>query len=181
LAGVAAQEAGRGNVLCEYWWGGEINGSIDTLTNHPGFPANPGAREWRQSMDRADLPDTDHFGVRIRGYLTPPKTGESTFWMYSDDDGKLWLSSDEDPANSVLIAHVSGWTSPNEWKKYASQKSQSPVKLEAGRWYYVEALYTDGTGAGLVGVRWTGPVIGDTPTVIQGDYLRPFVRVGERQ
>ena len=42
------------------------------------------------------------------GYVTPPTTGYYTFWIASDDNSELWLSTDANPANKVRIAYVGG-------------------------------------------------------------------------
>jgi len=181
LAGVErvdAQELGKGNILFEYWWDGGIGGNLDTIRNHPDFPDKPGASEWWQSMSRADLPYTNRFGARARGYLTPPQTGDYTFWVYGDDDGELYLSTDDRPINSMLVAETSGWTAANDWYKSGTQKS-SPRPLMAGQRYYIEALYVDDIEAGLVGAGWSGPGIGADPVVIDGKYLSPFIRTPE--
>ena len=78
------------------------------------------------------------------------------FWIASDDAGELYLSTDESPANKQLIASVPGWTSSQEWGKYAEQES-SPRSLVAGRSYYIEALMKEGGGGDNLAVRWELP------------------------
>ena len=48
----------------------------------------------------------DNYGTRLRGYLCPAVSGNYTFWIASDDNGELWLSTDETEANKTLIANV---------------------------------------------------------------------------
>ena len=50
----------------------------------------------------------DNYGTRMRGYITAPATGNYTFWIASDDNGELWLSVNDNPANKVRIAWVPG-------------------------------------------------------------------------
>ena len=178
-SGVVAQELGQGNILFEYWWDGGINQNLDNLKAHPDFLAgNSYASEWRQSLDRPDVPWTNYFGVRARGYLTPPETGDYTFWIYSNDQGQLWLSPDEDPANAIRIAQVIGSTLWYQWDKYPDQES-SPIPLTAGRRYYIDALYADGDGPGIMGVGWSGSVVGSLDPMPIGSYLTPFIREPE--
>jgi hypothetical protein len=54
----------------------------------------------------------DNYGDRVRGYITAPSSGYYTFWIASDDNSALYLSTDTQPANKAQIAYVSGWTSP---------------------------------------------------------------------
>jgi hypothetical protein len=61
-------------------------------------------------------------------YFYPPADGNYTFWISSDNESELFLSTDDDPANIVMIATVmgttsEGWINPLQWTKYAGQKS----------------------------------------------------------
>jgi hypothetical protein len=40
-------------------------------------------------------------GQVLSGYITPPTTGAYTFYLASANASELWLSSDENPGNSV--------------------------------------------------------------------------------
>ena len=59
--------------------------------------------------------------------------------MASDDSSELWLSTDDDPANKVVLASVNGWTGPEVWDKFTTQKSVA-VSLSAGSVHYLEVL-----------------------------------------
>ena len=51
-------------------------------------------------------------------------TGNYIFWIASDDNSELCLStSDDSPANKVSIASVPEWTASRQWNKFPSQKS----------------------------------------------------------
>ena len=96
------------------------------------------------------------YGARFRGYVTAPQAGYYTFWVAADDAGQLWLSPDDDPAHKALVAEAPGYTAPREWGKFPEQQSD-PVRLEAGRRYYVEALHKQAGGDGHLAVRWQLP------------------------
>lgn len=110
----------------------------------------------------------DGYFSRVRGYIHPSETGEYTFWLASDDDGRLYLSSDTSEKNKVLIASVKGWSGLEEWDKYPSQKSK-PVRLERAKRYYVEVLHREGGGADHLSVAWEGP--GLARSVIGRDHV----------
>ncbi|RZJ88631.1 MAG: hypothetical protein EOO20_13165, partial [Chryseobacterium sp.] len=48
----------------------------------------------------------DWYGDRIRGYLCAPQDGNYVFQIAGDDDCQLWLSTDDNAGNKVLIANV---------------------------------------------------------------------------
>ena len=98
----------------------------------------------------------DNYGQRIRGYVCPPLTGNYIFWISSDDNSELWLSSNNDPANKIKIAFVSGKTGPGQWSKYSSQKSAS-IHLTTGQPYYIEALHKESTLKDNLAVGWQLP------------------------
>lgn len=114
----------------------------------------------------------NRYGVRVRGYICPPQTGNYTFWIASNDHGELWLSSDEFPANKSLIAYVIGSTDSRVWTKYPSQQS-AEIFLESGKRYYIEALMKEKNGNDNLAVAWQLPD-GTFTGPISGDYLSPF-------
>jgi hypothetical protein len=113
----------------------------------------------------------ERYGARVRGFVHPPATGEYTFRVASDDDSDLYLSTDAGPARKKRIAHVRGWTGIGEWDKYPSQTS-APIRLVAGKRYYVEALHKQGVGGDHLEVAWRGP--GGVDGVIAGEHLSSY-------
>ena len=86
----------------------------------------------------------DNLGTRLQALLTAPATGSYTFWIATDDNGRLLLSNSADPAGRALIARVDSWTASEAWDTYATQQS-APVNLVAGQQYYIEAFAKEGT------------------------------------
>jgi hypothetical protein len=169
---------GRNRVLFEYWF--DIGGTaVANLTGNARYPDSPDDSEWRDDfMSRVDW--RDNFGTRGRAYLYPPETADYTFWVAGDDECQLWLSTDDDPANAVRIAGVTGWTNAQDWEATdgepgPNQKS-APIRLEVGKRYYIEGLMKEGGGGDSLGVAWGGPGIGDGPTLLRGTYLSAFIR-----
>jgi len=160
---------GLGSIYREYWLG--ISGmTIAALTGSPNYPNSPNGCDLLPSFD-APVNWANNYGTRMRGYLYPPTTGAYTFWIASDDNGELWLSSDTNPANRMLIASVPGWTNPLQWTKYAAQQS-APIMLVGGQGYYIDALQKEGPGADNLSVAWQGPSFAQQ--VIPGANLAPY-------
>ncbi|MCI4671618.1 MAG: T9SS type A sorting domain-containing protein [Bacteroidia bacterium] len=111
-----------------------------------------------QALTEIETPTNvaDNYGGRIRGYIFPPQTGTYNFWIASDDQGELFISIDDDPANKVSIANVPGWTSSRQWAKYPDDQ-QGSVSLVAGQRYYFEARFKEGGGGDNLAVRWQLP------------------------
>jgi len=164
---------GTGTILLEIW-GGLSGNAVSDLTGNVNYPHNP--MYSLEVMSFEALTDLfDAFGGRLHGYLHPETSGDYTFWIASDDDGELWLSTDESPANAVNIAGHTGWTNPRQWDWFGSQQSE-PISLTGGEKYYIMALYKEGWGGDNCAVAWEGP---DSPmrAVIHGYYLSPFVQL----
>ncbi len=119
---------------------------------------------------------TENYGSRIRGYLCPPLTGNYTFWIASDNNSELWLSTNDQPANKVKIASVSGYTEARGWTKYSEQQS-APRSLTAGVTYYIEAIHKEGTQGDNLAVGWQLPN-GTFERPIPGMRLSPYIIPG---
>ncbi|MHC4703973.1 MAG: PA14 domain-containing protein, partial [Planctomycetota bacterium] len=166
----SAYGQGTGTIMREVWEG--IGGvSVSDLTDNANFPDNP---TWADEITSLEQPEGDlgsDFGSRIHGYLHPATSGDYTFWIAADDGCELLLSTDDDPANGVVIAGHNSWTSSRQWDKFPEQQSE-PVALEAGGKYYISATFKEGGGGDNCAVAWQGP---DSPeqAVIDGAFLSP--------
>ena len=160
----------KGSIGAEYWF--DISGtSIVNLTASSNFLKGADQLESLESFEISSN-RYNKYGTRIRGYLYPPTTGEYTFWIASDDNGELYLSTDVIAENKVQIANVSGWSSPRQWDRYTSQQSTT-ITLEAGKTYYIEALMKEDGGGDNLAAAWQGP--GIEKSVIAGQYLSSFI------
>ena len=108
------------------------------------------------------------YGERLSGYLLPPVDGDYRFWIAADDSAELWLSTDADPANAVLIAQAVTWTRQHEWDK-APEQASALIALEAGQRYYIEVRHKQADQKDNVAVAWQPP--GGERAVIGGEFL----------
>jgi putative heme-binding domain-containing protein len=143
-----------GAIQREYWLG-TPRGGISGLTGHPNFPDKPSGSGL---LSRFEGPVNwkEDFGSRIRGYIHPPKTGNYVFWVAADDHAELWLSTSEKPTDKARIVTLNRWTPSRNWDAYPEQKSK-PVRLEAGKRYYIEALQIEATVDDCLAVGWQLP------------------------
>src|ERR1022692_4880620 len=103
---------------------------------------------------------------RVSGYFIPPTSDNYVFFVASDDDSDLFLSTDSTAASKVLIAQESGYSGFDSWLTIggngstATQKrsdqfvdpvtSATPgvngISLTAGQRYYIEGVMHQGGG-----------------------------------
>ncbi len=176
----AGQPQGTGSAIREIWTG--VTGStIADLASHPAYVNNtPSTTATINHFLQAPFDDGSSYGQRIRGYLTAPASGNYTFWIASDDQSQLWLSTNESPANKSRIAWIEGTnkTYAAEWAKYETaaadvMQESNPVSLTAGQRYYFEILHKENSGHDSVEVGWQLPD-GTLERPIQARRLSPF-------
>ena len=149
------------------------NGMLITdLTGNAKYPGRPDALTPLTTLETA-VDVADAYGSRARGFVVPSVSGDYQFFLASDDAGQLKLSPDENPANAVVIATVSDYSSARQWTKYATQTSPVQAGLVAGQRYYIEVLQKEGGGGDHFSVGWLVPGSGIT-NVIPGENLQPI-------
>ena len=150
--------------------------AVTNLTLNSVFP--DGFTQTQELTEFFDAPVdfADNYGSFVQGYFEPPQTGDYVFWIASDDNSQLWLSTDANPENKKLIASVGDWTSENEWTKFSSQKSEK-ITLERGKKYYFEVLHKEGTGGDNLSVGWQLPD-GTLERPMPAYYLAPYFPAG---
>ena len=158
------------------------------LTEHIKFPSLPEVVEYISSLETP--PDVmDNYGVLLQGFVVPPLTGDYIFYMCSDDQGALYLSTDDNPTNKRLIASEPQWNGSRQWTNGWNQASRgdpptnrsTSIHLEAGRKYYIEAMMKEAWGGDNLAVTWQLPQAdppsnGEEP--ISGKYLLSYRSLG---
>jgi hypothetical protein len=159
---------GLGTVIMERW-NNITSTDINTLKNNPKYPDNPDVTEVLTEFSWDE--DLDHYGGRIHGWIYAPGTGDYTFWLCTDDQGELWLSTDDDSSNIKLIAHESGYSNPNSWG--SGEEQSDPIPLIGGNKYYIMALWKEHEGGDHCQVAWQGPGVPEL-VIIPGSNLSPY-------
>jgi hypothetical protein len=172
---------GLGTIRREVWTGlSTTDVTIGNLTSNPNYPNNPSSVDFPTSFE-CPVNWADGYGTRMQGWLYVGISGNYTFWIASDDNSELWLSTNYNPQYAQMIARVPGWTDSRQWYVYASQKS-APQYLVGGNRYYIMALQKEGIGGDNIAVAWQGPdqpyppVAGQGDAIIPGSQLEPFVQ-----
>jgi hypothetical protein len=108
------------------------------------------------------------YSDRVSGFFIPATSGQYVFFVGSDDQSDLYLSTDDNPDNKKLIAQESIWSNSAQWTNsaggsdltakrsdtFVSSEWPTPnqITLTAGQRYYIEADHQEGTGGDWVGV-----------------------------
>jgi hypothetical protein len=120
-----------------------IVGGMFEFTNHVSFPDSPDQSNHVAAANSRLFYPTDvleQYGVRFSGYFVPQFSANYTFYISSDDSSRLFLSTDSESTNKVLITEEPGCCAP-----FADRASAS-IPLVAGQHYYMEYLYKEGGG-----------------------------------
>ncbi|MHC4642254.1 MAG: PA14 domain-containing protein, partial [Planctomycetota bacterium] len=162
---------GTGRAVREWWLGIGGGTSIPDLTGNARYPDNPDDWEY---VDIFEGPTdwANNYGSRIHGWLRPPTTGDYRFWIATDDNGELWLSTSEDPADANLVSEVTAWANPRDWDDTDVVPS-GPITLQANKKYYIMGLMKEGGGGDNIAAAWQGPSTSPVSSrqVIDGQYL----------
>jgi len=157
-----------GYIRRELFYG--ISGNnVSDLTASPIYPNSPSAIDYPPSFAWPGENIADSYGSRVWGYLMPPTNGTYTFAIRSDDASQLSLSTDEQPANKVLLT-----TEPGCCEAFDAHVS-GPVTLVGGQKYYIEALMKEGAGGDYLYVAWKTPLDAAFWNVIPGSALGNYL------
>jgi hypothetical protein len=153
-----------------------LGNNLSALKNSPKFLVAP---DFFDVVPEYESPKSygNNYGALLRGYLTIPEDGDYVFYLASDDQGELYLSTDNSETNKQLIASISRWSGYRQFDKYESQKSVT-LSLIAGQVLYTEALVKEGGGGDNLSVAWS--INGGPIEVIPGDYLTPYFNDTEK-
>jgi len=141
--------------------GGSISREVWTSLTGTGLPSIPLHVSPDSSTTVAALAapsnDGENYGERLRGYITAPATGLYTFFLSSDENAELWISSTAEPANRLKRAWViAGNVGAGVWDALPSQKSIT-MSMAAGSRYYVEVIRRESAGTDHLQVGWLRP------------------------
>jgi hypothetical protein len=150
--------------------------ALSDLYNDPDFPNNPSAVGTLDSMEYA--PNLDFYGARLTAFLSPPVSGNYTFYVSADDNAELYLSTDHYPANKVRIAREPAWSGIREWTGPGAGDGRNcstpgsgncnislPIPLTGGKRYYIELIFKEHSGGDHGAVAWQTPENGPQPNV----------------
>jgi len=97
--------ASRIGLVREVWKG--IQGrKVSDLTSSPDYPSSPTSRNIMTGSFSSPVNIANYYGQRIHGYFMAPETGTYTFWLTSDDEGKLYIGEIGQTETHLVTADV---------------------------------------------------------------------------
>ena len=145
----------------------DINGSsVANFTGASGFYSYPNAVTHVSGVD--EVRGHKISGVRFRGVVIAPATGEYRFWISSKGNSELWLSNGSvlDPSNDnpltnrygkQLLATSGAYGTAEDDFDYSPGQHTRAVQLTQGQEYYIEVLHANQNNTGHVSVAWQAP------------------------
>lgn len=171
VVNAAGSYTATGELQFERW--DNIGGSnVSDLVNHAHYPAQPDYSEVLTNYLEMPSGQNDQFGARISAQYVAPQTGDYVFWIAGDDKAELWLSSDFSEGNKQKIAFAPNSTSTHQWTKYTEQES-TPIHLDAGQAYYIEALVKQNWGGKNLAVKIRFPDLSEIGPIDASDFSLP--------
>ena len=159
---------------------------VPSLTNNPAYPNSPGLTAY-VSLLEGPTDSYETYGTHLWGRLRPPVSGQYNLFMSSDDHGSLYLSTDANPANNVLVASEPGWNGSREFISGSNQGSRGNppanrsttlfpggISLSSTGAYYVEVFGKEGGGGDNTSAAWEFPgsaPVANGSTPIQGAFM----------
>ena len=164
--------ATSGNVAQEFW-ANIVGNNITALTDLPSFPNSPDGETRLVDLDTPPLASSG-FGFRLLCLITPPQTGDYSFFLSSGGSAQLSLSATNLPNDRDMIAQVlSGQViAPNTWDTFEDQRS-APITLTMGQQYVLVVHAISPSPNSHCQVAWAGPDI-DGIQIIDSSALLPY-------
>jgi hypothetical protein len=123
---------------------GLANPTLEALTNDANFPNDPDIVDFAAGFQMTDATPGTNYGLRVTTWFVPPTNGVYDFYLLSDDEAVLSLSSDATEANLAPWAATSCCAT----NSVAEAEQISPGDLVAGNRYMLRALFAHGSGPG---------------------------------
>jgi hypothetical protein len=128
-------------------------GALRTDLENPAYTGQPSFVNYLSAFETPSGQGVN-YAERVSGYFIPPVTTNYVFFVCSDDDSDLFLSTDSTAVNKHLIAQETAWSNSREWTTsaggsvLASKRSDqftgttwpggNTIHLLAGVRYYLE-------------------------------------------
>lgn len=133
-------------------------------------PSLPGGATYVEFDTKSE--SGDNYADRLMGLFIAPVTTNYVFFVCSDDDSDLFVSTDATPGHKRMVAQESGWSNKDQWvavgggsslaqkrsDEFSPDGQTTPFKngipMVAGQKYWIEAVHHEGGGGDNVGATF---------------------------
>src|SRR5206468_6353484 len=91
-----------------------FSGATRTQVEDPTFTTPPTSTAALVAFE-TPINQSDNYAERVTALFMPAVTGDYVFFLASDDDTDLFLSTDAKAANKQSIAMEAGWSNSRNW------------------------------------------------------------------
>jgi regulation of enolase protein 1 (concanavalin A-like superfamily) len=144
------------------YWANAVLGQVESN--------NIGPATWigyQQSFDNDGFESDGGFGTnyasRNSGWFIPPTNGNYVFFVASDGNSDLFLSTDASMANKTMIAQEPGWSSFDNWLTPGDAGTTSAAQKRSDQWTANASGYNPPWASGI-------PLLGGHPYYIELDH-----------
>jgi hypothetical protein len=150
------------HMLTSETWTGVAGRRISNLTSEKGYPAKPTLATRIDNLDFGH--EGENYGVRLRGFLTPPADGDYQFSISGNNACTLYLADSEDKFTKRIISRVEVGT---RWRSFdlPGHIQSDPIPLKGGSRYYIEVIYKRGETESEQDLKYTRGASGDHSSV----------------
>lgn len=162
-----------GSVVIKYYDSGNpgMAGAANVVATQ-----TPTRTDVRPDAQSASWENGSNYAALLEGLFSAPETGDYTFFISSDDQSQLFLSTDASAANlgEAPVAQVTGWTNQREWAKEEGQSSANviAITLTKSKKYFLRAYQVEGGGGDGIAIGWITPSMANdgatAPVVLPG-------------
>ncbi|XP_074627228.1 uncharacterized protein LOC141885237 isoform X4 [Acropora palmata] len=154
-------------------WRGVQGNTITDLALYKDYPKHPTETTIVQDFDTPKN-EGDNYGSRVKGYFVAPYTGTYSFSLSGNDEAELFFSGSSLEKDKDLFAVVHG-TGHNDFNDQPYQQS-GYIPLEAGKYYWIEALHKEGTRRDSLSVGFTLECPNAPSVLSEKPILRPSLQ-----
>ncbi len=155
-------------VKIDFW--SDLSGTtIDALYSLDRFPSPPDGSIYH-AIPEAPIFQATGYGARITTWVTPPQTGDYTFFLSAGGPAELFLRESDAlaPEKIAAILPTQAGLGKGEWDIYGTQRSEI-IGLTADTNYFLDLRYVSVTAGQYVQVGWSGPGLDGIQTLGKSD------------
>jgi hypothetical protein len=145
--------------------------TFEEMLVNPNFPNSPDEVKKVFSTKAPGFYD-NYLSGRLQGFIKVPTTTTARFNITSENKGRFYLSTDQNPQNKVLLAYNDVNTAEFEHNKDSLTQNSAFVVLQANVYYYFDVQYVAGGWSDQANLYWkTGLVDTAKWNIITSAYL----------